>query len=296
MERYGIFREPRRPRKVRNLVRHQNFYDSDVKYNWENGECVGYSLHPKLYAGKPPRAFQNKNNSSHRISLNSGRRARKVRHERRPPREQTLNFDIDRWADAFLSNFSNERPTPGPRVEILGEDEIAFHQHLRELMNQQDKYLGRMKFAQRYPEFRISDVNPFGGPEHKIAVCVFGHDRPLVFPVPLRLYIDVMAPNKMHLIVPTRNWPRNQRTVTIVCPPITDKGSRGLKKREKRFKNLKFLITGNNQLAFRDFSLMYAVRNILGASCFRIPKDIPTPLAYAQACALWIRLSLPTQQ
>jgi hypothetical protein len=39
------------------LPRYHYGDDSDAKYMWEDGQCTGYALHPKLYAGKSPKKF-----------------------------------------------------------------------------------------------------------------------------------------------------------------------------------------------------------------------------------------------
>jgi len=74
---YGLDRPRPVHRRYNPLILARNNYDADVEYKYVDGVCTGYSVHPKLYDGRPPKGVSISNPQY--LSARARRRHRKKR-------------------------------------------------------------------------------------------------------------------------------------------------------------------------------------------------------------------------
>jgi hypothetical protein len=103
-------------RKIRNLPRRSR---DDFSLNWADGDCVGYTVNPRLYAGKPPKGSTDK--ISHQRMRRKDRNAlkQKVKAHALFISDADLAYkEFSRKIDDFTSEFIKREPL----IEI--DDEV----------------------------------------------------------------------------------------------------------------------------------------------------------------------------
>jgi len=114
-------------RKIRNLP--NLYYDQeDIHYNWDNGDCVGYTVNPKLYKGRAPKKVLPSRNKRMTARKKISRQTqRKLAAHTAPWWESATYSEFSMQVDNFLREYTSPPPLDltDPEEKLLNDRLMA---------------------------------------------------------------------------------------------------------------------------------------------------------------------------
>jgi len=232
---YGLYRPQPVHRRYNPLILARNNYDAEVEYKYDNGICLGYSVHPRLYDGKPPKKVSISN--PHHLSARARRRHRKKK-------QGTGHADVSDWPESTLSveqlmllvkkpdleqappELPPRRPSrPPPRETVpASEDDDSMRRELAFIASTRTQVYPLPAIMQPpYADKKILQITPKVSEfsDTRQIIPVFSSDEELGATIYLCKLVDIIMSNELASIpIPSPTYLQDRKVDSVWLPPI----------------------------------------------------------------------------
>jgi len=231
---YGLIPTVRIERRYNPLILARNNFDPDVNYNYKDGICVGYTVHPRLYDGKPPKKapISNAHYPSRRARQRERKRKKGLFHcEGGNYPESTLSVE-DLMALLKKPDITEappllppRRPRRPPPVEVQpSTDDASMRRELVEIASTRVSMEPQPAVMQPpFADQRIIRLTPpiseFS--DSRQIIPVFSPDENLGATIYLCKLVDIIASNELVSIpIPSPTYPQDKTIIDVWLPPV----------------------------------------------------------------------------
>jgi len=234
---YGLARPMPVHRRYNPLVLARNNYDAEVEYKYVDGICTGYSVHPKLYDGKPPKRVSISN--PHHLSARARRRHRKNK-------QGAGHADVSSWPESTLSveqllllarkpNLEQappelpprRPPRPPPREAIpASQDDDSMRRELALIASARAE-VGPLPaiMSPPYADNKILQITPkiseFS--DSRQVIPIFSPSEEFGATIYLCKLVDIIMSNELVSIpIPSPTYLQDRKVKNVWLPPIID--------------------------------------------------------------------------